>query len=61
MAKSTPRGKFALPGGKFPLNTPGRIAAAPGLAERSAKAGNISQAQAATVKKKAAAARKSGK
>jgi hypothetical protein len=57
MAK-TPRGDFALPGGKFPLNTPGRIKAAPGLAAYSAGKGNLSKGQVATVKSKAKAARK---
>lgn len=57
MAKA-PRGKFALGGGKFPLNTPGRIKAAPGLARYSEKKGNISASQAKTVIRKAKAARK---
>ncbi len=50
----TPRGDFALPAKKaFPLNTPGRVAAAPGLASYSEAKGNITPAQAATVKVKA--------
>lgn len=53
-----PRADFALAGGKFPLNTPGRVAAAPGLAAYSESKGNISPAQEATVK--AAAASKRG-
>lgn len=56
--RKAPRSKFALPGKKFPLNTLGRIKAAPSLAARSRKAGNITRAQEATVKRKAAAARK---
>lgn len=57
--RKAPRSKFALPGKKkFPLNTLGRIKAAPGLAARSRKAGNISRAEEATVKRKASAARK---
>ena len=44
------RGKFALSGGRFPLNTPGRRKAAPGLAEYSYKKGNISASQLAKVK-----------
>lgn len=52
------RTDFALPSKKaFPLDTPGRIAAAPGLAAYSAKKGNITKAQEATVKRKAAAKR----
>lgn len=50
LAKKVARGDFALPGGRFPLNTPGRIKAAPGLASRSAAVGNISPAQAAKVR-----------
>lgn len=57
--KGKARGDFALPKKKaFPLNTPGRVAAAPGLATRSQRAGNISAAEAATVRRKAAAKRK---
>lgn len=53
------RSGFALPGRRmFPLDSPGRVAAAPGLAERSRKAGTITAAEEATVKRKAAAARK---
>jgi len=49
------RGDFALPKrGMFPLNTPGRVKAAPGLAARSEKAGTITKAQEATVKRAAA-------
>ena len=36
-----PRADFALGGGKFPLNTPGRVAAAPGLAAYSERKGNM--------------------
>lgn len=53
------RSDFALPGKHFPLNTPGRVKAAPGLAARSEKAGNITKAQEQKVVK--AAAKKSGK
>jgi hypothetical protein len=53
MAKA-PRTDFALPGGKFPLNTPGRVAAAPGLAAYSERKGNITPGQEAEVKRKAA-------
>jgi hypothetical protein len=49
-----PRSDFALPGGKFPLNTPGRVKAAPGLAGYSESKGNITPAQEAEVKRKAA-------
>lgn len=53
------RGEFALPARHmFPLNTPGRVAAAPGMAERARKAGTITAAEEATVKRKAAAKRK---
>lgn len=52
-----PRADFALPSGKFPLNTPGRVAAAPGLAAYSERKGNITPAQEATVKAKAASKR----
>lgn len=53
------RGGFALPGRRmFPLNTPGRVAAAPGMAERSRRAGTITAAEETTVKHKAAAKRK---
>ena len=52
------RAEFALPGGRFPMNTAGRVAAAPGMAARSAAKGNITHAQAAQVK--AAAARTRG-
>lgn len=45
----------------FPLNTPGRVAAAPGLAERAKEAGTITAAEAKTVQKKAAAKRKAAK
>ena len=51
------RGDFALPGGRFPLNTPGRIKAAPGLARYSEAKGNITAAQAEEVARKAAAKR----
>jgi hypothetical protein len=53
------RSDFALPSRRmFPLNTPGRVAAAPGLAERARKAGTITSSEEATVKRKAAAKRK---
>lgn len=52
------RSDFALPGGRFPLNKPGRVAAAPGLAAYSFKKGNITAAQKATVDRKAAAKRR---
>lgn len=63
--KKAPRAKFALPGGTktsggggaYPLNTPGRVAAAPGLAARSQKLGNISKAQEQKVDRAAAAKR----
>lgn len=58
MAKA-PRGDFAIAGGRFPLNTPGRVAAAPGLAEYSHDKGNLSEA--GVQKVKAAAAAKRGK
>jgi hypothetical protein len=48
-----PRGDFALPGGRFPLNTAGRRKAAPGLARYSEAKGNITAAQAAEVARKA--------
>ena len=52
------RGGFALPGRRmFPLNTPGRVAAAPGMAERARRAGTITASEEATVKRKAAAKR----
>jgi hypothetical protein len=66
MAKAkAPRADFALPegtrtsGGKgaYPLNTPGRVKAAPGLAARSEAKGNITKAQEARVDKAAAAKR----
>ena len=53
MAAKPPRSDFALPGGRFPLNTPGRRAAAPGLAAYSEKKGNITAGQAAEVTRKA--------
>jgi hypothetical protein len=43
------RGDFALSGGRFPLNTPGRRKAAPGMAAYSFKKGNITAAQKAQV------------
>jgi hypothetical protein len=52
MAKK-PRGDFALSGGRFPLNTPGRVKAAPGMARYSEAKGNISPEQAAIVAAKA--------
>lgn len=62
--KKPPRAEFALPGGTksnpapgYPLNTPGRVAAAPGLAARSEKMGNISKAQESKVNAAAAHAR----
>jgi hypothetical protein len=58
MAKKPPRGDFALSGGRFPLNTPGRVKAAPGLARYSEAKGNISAAQADEVAAKARAKRK---
>jgi len=57
MAKKPARGKFALAGGKFPLNTPGRVKAAPGLARYSEKKGSITASQAKTVIRKAKAAK----
>jgi len=68
-SRKAPRAKFALPGGTkasggkpaFPMNTPGRVAAAPGLAGRSQAAGNISAAQAAKVKAAAKRARGTSK
>jgi hypothetical protein len=55
------RGNFALPGKRaFPLNTPGRVAAAPGMAARSAAAGNITPEQATMIRKAAAKARLKG-
>jgi hypothetical protein len=56
MAKK--RADFALPGGRFPLNTPGRVKAAPGLARYSESKGNISAGQADMVMAKAAKKRK---
>jgi hypothetical protein len=56
--RKAPRADFALAGGKFPLNTPGRVAAAPGLAAYSRAKGNITAAQEATVDRKAAAKRR---
>ena len=58
MAKKPKRGDFALSGGRFPLNTPGRVAAAPGLARYSEAKGNITAAQAAEVAAKARRKRK---
>lgn len=50
------RSDFALPARRmFPLNTPGRVAAAPGDAARARRAGTITAAEEATVKRKAAA------
>lgn len=64
---TTPRSDFALPGGTrtnpngaYPLNTPGRVAAAPGLAARSRAMGNITPSQEATVDRMAASKRKRG-
>lgn len=68
MAKTsakTPRGNFALPGGTktsggkgaYPMNTPGRVKAAPGLAAKSEALGNISKAQEMKVDRAAAAKR----
>lgn len=53
------RGQFALSGGRFPLNTPGRVKAAPGLARYSEKKGNLSAAQVRQVDR--AVARKKGR
>ena len=58
-SNGTTRSEFALPARRmFPLNTPGRVAAAPGDAEKARRAGTISAAEEATVKRKAAAKRK---
>ena len=58
MAKKA-RGEYALPAKKaFPLNTAGRVKAAPGLARYSESKGNISAAEADSVISKAAARRK---
>jgi hypothetical protein len=46
---------FALPGRKFPLPDRSHAVAAERLVGRSLKAGNITPAQAATVRRKAAA------
>lgn len=56
--KKKPRAQFALGDGKFPLNTAGRVAAAPGLAAYSRAKGNITAAQEAEVDRKAAAKRR---
>lgn len=57
--KAAPRTEFALPAKKmFPLNTTGRVDAAPGLAGVAQKAGTITPAEAAKVRKAAAAKRK---
>lgn len=47
------RANFALPGGRFPLNTPGRRKIAPELAAYSERKGNISKAQEQMVVRKA--------
>jgi hypothetical protein len=60
MMAKTKRGDFALSGGRFPLNTPGRVKAAPGLARYSEAKGNISAAQAEEVAAKAKRKRKTG-
>lgn len=53
MAKA-PRADFALSGGRFPLNTPGRRQVAVKDAVISEQAGNISPAEVATVRRKVA-------
>lgn len=45
LSKKTPRGAFALSGGRFPLNTEGRRRIAPLMAKRSLERGTITQAQ----------------
>jgi len=59
MAKAkAPRAEFALPGGRFPLNTPGRVKVADKDAAIARKAGTINAAEEAKVKR--AVARKRG-
>ena len=52
-----PRGDFALPGGRFPLNTTGRVQVADKDAAIARKAGTITPAQEAQVKAAVAAKR----
>lgn len=59
--KKLSRGYFALSGGRFPLNTPGRRKVAALAATRSYHKGNISRAQMQKVKRKARAASSRGK
>lgn len=56
-APKLPRADFALPGGKFPLNTPGRRQVADKDAAVAKKAGTISASQEAAVKRKVKATR----
>jgi hypothetical protein len=51
--KALPSSDFALPGGKFPIPDKSHAVAAERLVGRSLKAGNITPAQAQTVKAKA--------
>ncbi len=51
--KAIPAGKFALPGGKFPVENKSHARAALSGASHSLAVGNISPAQAATVRHKA--------
>lgn len=55
MSAKAPRADFALPGGRFPLNTPGRRKVAVKDAVISQRAGNISAADVATIRRKVAA------
>lgn len=55
--QKAPRAKFALSGGRFPLNTPGRVQVAPKDAAIAERAGSITPAERQTVDNKAAAAR----
>jgi hypothetical protein len=53
--KAIPPSKFALPGGKFPIENKKHAKAAKSLVGRSLAKGNITPAQAATVRHKASA------
>lgn len=53
--KALPKSNFALSGGRFPIPDKSHAVAAERLVGRSEKAGNITPAQAATVKRKAKA------
>lgn len=52
-SSGTKRGRFALSGGRFPTNTPGRRRIAPMMAKRALNRGTISKAQYRKVLRKA--------